>query len=63
MRVRDAVAGSMAFVSLGGLLLVTLGLVQWGIRAVAFFALTGLLWVFLLIALLGADVYAHRADR
>jgi hypothetical protein len=61
MTVRGVVAGTLSTCSLGGLALVAFGVVPWGVRAVALFTLLGFVWLFLLIALVGADAYAHRA--
>ena len=63
MRVRATwvVAGSLGLVSLGGLGFIALGLVRWGVCAVALFAFFGLVWLFLLVALLSVDVYRWQS--
>lgn len=57
MTVRGVVSGSLGLSAAIGLALVAGGIVPWGVRAVALFTLLGFAWLFLLIALLSADVY------
>ena len=63
MRARDVVTGSLAITSLSGLALIATGIASWGIRAVAMFTLLGVIWVFLLIALLAMDVYPGQSNK
>ena len=56
-----AVTGSLGLISVGGLSVVALGLVPWGIRAVALFTLLGLAW--LLCVILSVSVGMVSRER